>query len=188
MPNPKLILVDLDGTLFDTVAVNAASYRAALEEVGSTVTDEYYAAYCNGGYYKTFLCPLLGGDPAPELVEQVHDRKKALYAACLGAARKNEALFALLHAMRGTAHLALVTTGSRRNATEILDYFHCRELFELILTSEDVTRNKPDPEGYLTAMARFGADAAHTMIFEDSAPGLAAARATGAAVFAVDRF
>ena len=40
MPNPKLILVDLDGTLFDTVAVNAASYRAALEEVGSTVTDE----------------------------------------------------------------------------------------------------------------------------------------------------
>lgn len=76
MPNPKLILVDLDGTLFDTVAVNAASYRAALEEVGSTVTDEYYAAYCNGGYYKTFLRPLLGGDPAPELVEQVHDRKK----------------------------------------------------------------------------------------------------------------
>ena len=41
MPNEKhtLILVDLDGTLFDTVAVNAASYRAALEEVGATVTD-----------------------------------------------------------------------------------------------------------------------------------------------------
>ena len=36
----RLILVDLDGTLFDTVAVNAASYRAALEEVGSTVTGE----------------------------------------------------------------------------------------------------------------------------------------------------
>ena len=86
MPNEKhtLILVDLDGTLFDTVAVNAASYRAALEEVGATVTDEYYARYCNGGYYKSFLRPLLGGDPPPELVEQVHDRKKALYAVCLG--------------------------------------------------------------------------------------------------------
>ena len=190
MPNEKhtLILVDLDGTLFDTVAVNAASYRAALEEVGATVTDEYYAQYCNGGYYKSFLRPLLGGDPDPALVERVHDRKKALYSACLGAARKNEALFALLAAMRPAAHLAVVTTGSRRNAAEILDYFGCRDWFELVLTSEDVTRNKPDPEGYLTAMARFGADAAHTMIFEDSAPGLAAARATGAAVFAVDRF
>ena len=101
---------------------------------------------------------------------------------------QNTALFALLEAMRPTAYLALVTTGSRRNATEILDYFHCRDWFDLILTSEDVTRNKPDPEGYLTAMARFGIDAAHTMIFEDSAPGLQAARATGAAVFAIDRF
>ena len=31
MRKQTLILVDLDGTLFDTVAVNAASYRAALE-------------------------------------------------------------------------------------------------------------------------------------------------------------
>ena len=184
----RLILVDLDGTLFDTVAVNAASYRAALEEVGSTVTDEYYGKYCNGGYYKSFLQPLLGGCPEPALVEQVHDRKKALYAACLGAARKNEALFALLDAMRPTAHLALVTTGSRRNATEILDYFHCRDWFELILTSEDVTRNKPDPEGYRAAMAHFGATPAQTMIFEDSGPGLAAAQGSGAAVFRVEAF
>ena len=53
-----LICVDLDGTLFDTVAVNAASYRAALNEVGFTITDDYYARYCDGGHYQTFLPPL----------------------------------------------------------------------------------------------------------------------------------
>ena len=53
-----LICVDLDGTLLDTIPANAASYRAALEEQGFTVTDEYYAQYCNGGYYKQFLRPL----------------------------------------------------------------------------------------------------------------------------------
>ena len=121
-------------------------------------------------------------------MERVHDRKKELYSACLGAARKNEALFALLAALRPTAHLGLVTTGSRRNAAEILDYFGCRDWFEVILTSEDVEHNTPDPEGYLRAMALFGATPETTMIFEDSATGLAAARATGAAVFAVDRF
>ena len=73
-----LICVDLDGTLLDTIPANAASYRAALEEQGFTVTDEYYAQYCNGGYYKQFLRPLMGGDPAPEAVERVHDRKKEL--------------------------------------------------------------------------------------------------------------
>lgn len=182
------VLVDLDGTLFDTVTVNAASYRRALEEVGFTVTDEYYAKCCNGGHYKSFLPPLMGGDPDPTLLERVHDRKKELYSACLGAARKNEALFALLAAMRPTARLGLVTTGSRRNATEILDYFGCRDWFEVILTSEDVEHNKPDPEGYLRAMELLGATPETTMIFEDSSTGLAAARATGAAVFVADRF
>ena len=56
-----LICVDLDGTLLDTVPANAASYRAALEELGFTVTDEYYAERCNGGHYTRFLPPLMGG-------------------------------------------------------------------------------------------------------------------------------
>lgn len=183
-----LIIADLDGTLFDTVAVNAASYRAALAELGFTVSDDYYARHCNGGHYKTFLPPLMGGAPSAADVERVHDRKLALYGSCLGAARPNKALFALLAAMRPTCDLALVTTGSRRNATEILEHFGCRDWFGLILTSEDVTRNKPDPEGYLRAMAHFGAAPADTLIFEDSAPGLAAAYASGAAVFKVERF
>ena len=58
-----LICVDLDGTLLDTVPANAASYRAALEEMGFTVTDEYYAASCNGGHYTRFLRPLMGATP-----------------------------------------------------------------------------------------------------------------------------
>ena len=118
-----LICVDLDGTLLDTVPANAASYRAALEEQGFTVTDEYYAQYCNGGYYKQFLRPLMGGDPAPEAVERVHDRKKELYSSCLPMVRPNTSLLAILQAMKAAGHdLACVTTGSRKNATEVLEF------------------------------------------------------------------
>ena len=67
-----LICVDLDGTLLDTVPANAASYRAALEELGFTVTDEYYAERCNGGHYTRFLPPLMGGAPSAADVERVH--------------------------------------------------------------------------------------------------------------------
>lgn len=184
-----LICVDLDGTLLDTIPANAASYRAALEEQGFTVTDEYYAERCNGGYYKEFLCPLMGGDPDPADVERVHDRKKELYGQFLHTVRPNRALFELLQNMRAAGHrLACVTTGSRRNATEVLSHFGCVCWFDLILTSEDVEKSKPDPEGYLRAMAQFGVTPAETMIFEDSGPGLAAAKASGAAVFKVEQF
>lgn len=87
-----LICVDLDGTLLDTVPANAASYRAALEELGFTVTDEYYAECCNGGHYTRFLPPLMGGAPSAADVERVHDRKKALYSDFLDAVRPNTAL------------------------------------------------------------------------------------------------
>lgn len=183
-----LIAVDLDGTLFDTVAVNAESYRRALAEEGFPLTDEYYAEHCNGRHYKDFLPALMGGTPSTEAVERVHERKKALYSQCLGAARKNEALFTLLESMAPICHLALVTTGSRRNATEILDRFGCRDLFGLIVTQEDVVHNKPDPEGYRKAMDYFGVDAAHTIIFEDSGTGLTAAVASGARVFSCIAF
>ena len=151
-----LICVDLDGTLLDTVPANAASYRAALEELGFTVTDEYYAERCNGGHYTRFLPPLMGGTPSTADVERVHDRKKALYSDFLDVVRPNTALMEILRTMQAAGHdLACVTTGSKQNATEVLEHFGVRELFGLIVTGEDVEKQKPDPEGYCKAMAHF---------------------------------
>ncbi|WP_417339449.1 HAD family hydrolase [Gemmiger sp.] len=184
-----LICVDLDGTLLDTVPANAASYRAALEEMGFTVTDEYYAASCNGGHYTRFLRPLMGGDPCDADVERVHDRKKELYSDFLDMVRPNTALMEILRTMQAAGHdLACVTTGSRQNATEVLEHFGVRELFGLIVTGEDVEKQKPDPEGYCKAMAYFHVTPAETMIFEDSGIGLEAAKASGATVFRVEQF
>ena len=70
----------------------------------------------------------------------------------------------------------------------MLSHFGCVCWFDLILTGEDVTKSKPDPEGYLKAMEHFGVTPAETMIFEDSALGLAAAQASGATVFKVEAF
>lgn len=184
---PKLVIVDLDGTLFDTIGVNGEAYRRALAEAGYTMTKEYYAAHCDGHYYLDFLPALMpGADRAA--VERVHDRKLALYSECLPAARKNEALFAILGALRPACRLAIVTTATRQNVEEILALFGCRDWFDLILTNAEVIKSKPDPEGFLKAMAHFGVSPAETVIFEDSETGLAAARASGAAVFKVEKF
>ena len=77
-----LICVDLDGTLLDTVPANAASYRAALEELGFTVTDEYYAERCNGGHYTRFLPPLMGGAPSLRYLRHLPGRRRAEHRRC----------------------------------------------------------------------------------------------------------
>mgnify|MGYP000632516948 CR=1 FL=1 len=86
----------------------------------------------------------------------------------------------ILKTMRAAGHdLACVTTGSKQNATEVLEHFGVREWFGLIVTG---------PEGYCRAMEHFRVTPADTMIFEDSGIGLTAAKASGARVFRVEQF
>lgn len=50
----------------------------------------------------------------------------------------------------------------------------------VLVTAEDVTAGKPDPEGYLAAARALGVPPAHCLVVEDSEPGLLAGRAAGA--------
>lgn len=55
----------------------------------------------------------------------------------------------------------------------------------VLISADDVIHGKPHPEGYIEAARRLGVSPDETVIFEDSAAGLAAARAAGARVIAI---
>jgi HAD superfamily hydrolase (TIGR01509 family) len=60
--------------------------------------------------------------------------------------------------------------------------------FEFLISNEDVTRPKPDPEIYAAAIARLGVTPEHTLIVEDAPHGVEAARRVGAHVCQVAGF
>jgi beta-phosphoglucomutase-like phosphatase (HAD superfamily) len=62
------------------------------------------------------------------------------------------------------------------------------EYFEFLVSNEDVSRSKPDPEIYAAGMARMGVTPAETIIVEDSPHGVEAARRSGAHVCQVSGF
>lgn len=178
-------LFDLDGTLFDTGDVNYYAYREALSVYDMSLERAYFVEKCNGRHYTQFLPQIMGGT---ENMESVHKLKKELYSKYLGQARANFHLFEMIKGMTGTYRLAIVTTASRKNTMELLSYFGHGGTFEHMVTQDDITKAKPDPQGYLLAMEHFGIKAENTVIFEDSNVGLAAARETGASVMKVDKF
>ena len=75
---------------------------------------------------------------------------------------------------------SVATSSSRRYTERVLDHFGLRSRFEFLLTAEDVTRGKPDPEIYRQAASRFGLEPPRVAVLEDSPVGLAAAKAAGA--------
>ncbi len=186
----KCALFDLDGTLYDTLRANHAAYAEALRRQGIALPFESFAAGCNGRHYRDFLPGLVGqGKCSEALMEAVHREKTALYPGYLHLAAENTALFALLGALRREGwKTGLVTTASRANTRVLLGHFGRAGDFDLVLTREDVERGKPDPEGFLAAMAHFGAAPEDTIIFEDAEEGLAAARAACPNVYQVYTF
>ncbi len=185
MNKKQLAIFDMDGTLFDTDRLNYTSYSLALAKYGFTLKWEEYRDKCSGRHYTAFL-PYIVKDPA--LTEQIHEDKKLIYMENLHLARENTHLFNLIELMRGTYHIALATTANKKNAMSILESFKRRELFEYMVTGEDLTRVKPLPDAFLMAMEHFGVSPEDTVIFEDSDTGIEAAMARGANVIKILRF
>lgn len=185
MEKKMLALFDLDGTLFDTGDVNFYAYKDALLPFGITLNRDYYVNECNGRHYTEFLPAIMG---STEHIEEVHQRKKNAYVENLDKARINVHLLEMVKLIRQEYHTAIVTTASKKNAEDILKFFSCEDLFEYMVAQEDITKLKPDPEGFLLAMKHFETDPEHTVIFEDSGVGIQAAKATGASVMTINQF
>lgn len=80
--------------------------------------------------------------------------------------------------------VAVVTSATRDLAAARLGAVGI-ELPDVVVYAGDVSRGKPDPEGYQAAAERLGVDPAEALVVEDSPPGVEAGRAAGAATVAV---
>lgn len=182
----KLVIVDLDGTLFDTKDVNYHAYKDAITPYGYDMDYKYYCEFCNGRHYLDFLPQITTNDK--DILTAMHKTKKTAYRNHLDKAVLNNGLVDIIRLMKLEYKTAVVTTASRENCYDILNQFDLIGLFDLILTHDDIKKAKPDPEGFLKAMYHFGVEPTETIIFEDSDVGLQAAAKSGAFYYRTYRF
>lgn len=183
MSQKRLALFDLDGTLVNTEEINFKAYKTALALSGIKLDQETFQSW-HGKRWDEFL-PEVMGTQDMDAVQAVHKKKLGFYKTFIESGDLNDRLIDMLYAMKETFHIALVTSASRMNCMEILDFHELTDSFERIITGDDVARPKPDPEGFLKAMKYFDCGPEDTVIFEDSETGVQAAQATGAMVHKV---
>ena len=181
----KLILLDFDGTLAATAEAHTNAYILALQESGIAISEEEYKSKFFGVRCSEFLRAI--GVSSSEMMERIRLRKIELYPTFFDSVRLNEPLWSFAQDFRSKGgKVWICSTGQRDNIENAMRHLGIEGMVDGILTSDDVTESKPSPEAFLKAMSIEGVTPAETLIFEDSAVGLAAAKASGAAYFKVE--
>jgi HAD superfamily hydrolase (TIGR01509 family) len=184
---PRAVLFDLDGTLVDSERTYSEALARALRAAHQVDISQADRDYCVGRSWVAIHARLVELYPAiawtrDQMIAATAEASRAIFAtegACeLPGARAAVARFA--DRPRG-----LVTGSSRAEAVHMLGLLGLADAFAVRLCAEDVPRSKPAPDGYLMACERLGLPPAQVLVVEDSAAGVAAARAAGCAVIAV---
>jgi HAD superfamily hydrolase (TIGR01509 family) len=175
----RAFLFDLDGTLVDTERENAESIVRALAGLGRAVSAEERAFVVGHGWREIYAHLAERGVPLSfeELKERAAAEKERL---CEGDALRvlpGAVEFVRRAAARGPC--AVVSGSSRREIAWAIGRLGLERAFALYVGAEDVARGKPAPDGFLAAARALVIPPADCTVFEDSAHGIAAARAAG---------
>ena len=175
----SIALFDLDGVILDT----EGSYTAFWDDYGRRHFSE-----------KDFGLKIKGQTLVKILADYFPDEneRKSITDAINDFERKMSYPFIpgvenYIKSLKSNGIRTAVVTSS--NLLKMENVYRChpgfREMFDMILTSEDFSESKPSPYCYLKAMRLFGAGPEDCVVFEDSLAGLQSARASGAFVTAL---
>ena len=181
------IIFDCDGTLADTMPLHYEAWVATLARFNLDLSEDRF--YALGGWPTRRIVELLlaesglGHDPV-----QIADHKEAGFQQLLSCVRAIAPVVAVAREHRGRLPLAVATGGTRTVCENILRKIELLDWFDTVVTCEDVSTHKPEPDVFLEAARRLGLEPAHCVVYEDTDPGILAAERAGMQVVDVRKF
>lgn len=185
----RAVIFDLDGLLLDTETLWHRAESELFRQHGQEFTREDQLAVMGTGieFSGRYYARRLGEPPSRggALVDEMHGYMLAeLEREVLARPGAAE----LVERLRGQVPLGLASNSARHLVDVALKTAALVDAFDAVVTAEDVEHPKPAPDIYLEACARLGVRPTDAVALEDSAPGIAAAKAAGLACIAVPQF
>jgi len=132
----------------------------------------------------------LGADVSGDRVRRIGDAKEAEYrrlAETHGLTALPGAVDWIHRLHRDGWKQAIASSAPRENVAVMLRALRVDHDFDAIVSAEDVTAGKPDPQVFLKAAAKLQLDPDHCIVVEDAAVGVEAARRAGMKSIGVSR-
>lgn len=173
----EAVIFDMDGVIYDTEAFYLKHWIQVFEEYGYKMTKEIYIKAMGRGrkkvkeYFKSIF-----GDDLP--IDEMYIKKdKLLFDAIRNkeVPLKPGALEFLSYLKNNNIKTALATSAKRERLDIQLEDSPIVQYFDAIVCGDDVVNSKPDPEIFLKAAKKIGANPEKCIVIEDSEAGIKAA-------------
>lgn len=187
--NTKAVIFDFDGLLVDTETCMYEAWEALLSSYQVSVSQLQVAGLVGCSAPATDLYNLYRHASGlsisnEEIVEQV---LRIAYQRIETITEREGVLDYLQQARKLGFNIALATSSEQSHYLPILERLQLTHFFDHFVGAEDIVkeRRKPQPDVYLQALSLLGVSASQAIAFEDSPPGVTAARAAGIRTVAV---
>ena len=183
------VIWDLDGVIADTGPFHLSAWQQLAEEMGEMglhfTAEDFRQVFglTNSDCIRMVLAPGISADE----VEALAQRKEEIFRAQVkGNIKPLPGVLPLLRSLKQNGfRLALASSTTPENIQMLLSFLGIEQLFECLVSVHDVSRGKPDPEGFLLAAKRLGVEPRSCVIIEDAIDGVTAAKAAGMKCVAV---
>ncbi|MFA5365350.1 MAG: HAD family phosphatase [Candidatus Bathyarchaeia archaeon] len=172
------VIFDWDGTLAETKKAVVESFQKVLTDVGCKVTDQFLLRLMGVGTRNTIIQALEQCNMPydEELLVGLIKEKVRIQTELTGLVELFEGATELLAALKGRTKIALATMSGRKVINKVLKEKGIRQYFDAVVTANEVTKPKPDPEVFQVAATELKVNPEDCVVIEDSVFGVQAAK------------
>jgi beta-phosphoglucomutase family hydrolase len=177
-PSFKAIIFDCDGTLADTMPAHYEAWTTVLTRHQFELDEDRF--YSLGGWPTEKIVALLASEAGRtvDVVSMTHE-KETIFQESIHLVQPIAQVVSIVREHHGKLPLAVATGAFRTIAEKTLTQIGLVGVFDTLVSCEDVTRHKPEPDVFLEAARRLGVAPTDCLVYEDTDPGIEAARRAG---------
>jgi beta-phosphoglucomutase family hydrolase len=177
-PGAKALIFDLDGTLADSLPTHILCWHEVCKNFNYKF-DESIMVRMTGMPTRRFAEYIKKDSGCEFSVDEIMKMKQEQFYKRVGEIKAIEKMALFVKENYGKIPMSIGTGGGKRSSRMILEVIGLDKYFPVIVTADDVTKHKPEPETFLKCAELMGIEPQYCQVFEDGEPGMNAARKGG---------